>query len=63
MMYVPLRQVRSRSVLALCDKVTARLECINRELDELPLPADGIHPDIREVVSDALQNHNETCES
>lgn len=63
MMYVPLRQIRYRSTLAYCRKVRARLECINRELDALPLPPDGIHPDIREVVSDALQHHIEYCES
>ena len=63
MIPVPLRKLKYDSASAHCDKITLRLECINRELGALPLPADGVHPDIREVVSDALQNHIETCEN
>ena len=58
----PLRAALYDAATSYCVKITKRLECINRELDELHLPADGVHPDIRDVVLEALTNHIAECE-
>lgn len=46
-----------------CDRVTQRVVCISRALEEDPLSSDGLTPEVQDRVATALSNHIINCET